>query len=67
MDDLEDKKNNRGCFRAIALVVGVLTFWGLLGMLDGHGFGESVEATIKSLGFLIVICLVFWGIISLQK
>ena len=57
------KSNNTGC--VIALVIGVLCFWGLFGMIGGHGFWESIEANIKALVILLVAGLAFYGLLRI--
>ncbi|MCK0179126.1 hypothetical protein MWU50_07480 [Flavobacteriaceae bacterium S0862] len=59
-----NKSNNTGC--VIALVIGVLCFWGLFGMIGGHGFGESIGANVKALGILVVCGLAIYGFIKLN-
>ena len=59
-----NKSNNTGC--VIALVIGVLSFWGFQGMMNGNGFGEYIGANIKALGILLVVGLAIYGIIELR-
>lgn len=60
-----NKSNNTGCI--IVLVIGVLCLWGFQGMMSGNGFGESIGASIKALGILLVVGLAFYGLLRIYN
>lgn len=56
-----DEKEKPGCFNYVIFGVMLLIFWGILGVLKGDGFFESI---IESIEALIIIGILFFAAIG---
>jgi hypothetical protein len=62
----EQKKDNDGCSKVgvIILILLVLSFWGLLGKVDGKSFFEGIGDSVSALIYLIVIGVFGYAILN---
>jgi len=60
------KSTNKGCGILITILI-LPTIWGIVGLLNGDGFIDTIAENLKSAIVIIVIVLAAIGLLTVSK